>query len=161
MPFYTCARSSWTPTATADGSIFGGADRYDGYTVAASPAIARIIEIMEGGEASTSTVNVMVLRRHSTAATTPTAKTPAEDNPSSPANIGTYHQTASTQPTPANATHLANLTINSFGGVLLWVAPPNGGKFMVGGSTGNTEISISAVSGTPGVISTHFVVEEL
>lgn len=161
MPNYQCARASWTPTATADGAQFGGANLYDGYVGAAAPAIARVNEVMEEGEATSSTVNVMAFRRHSTAATTPTAKTPGKANPSSPANTGTYHQTASTQPTPSAGTHLLNLSLNVFGGIVRWVAAPGQELYLIGGSSGNSEASLSAVTGTPGVMSNHFIVEEL
>jgi hypothetical protein len=156
--YYTLARSAWTPTATADSALATAAG-YEGYVAAAAPAVARITEVYEGGEAAASTINVMALRRDSTAAATPTAKTAAKNHPSSPANAGTWFQTASTQPTIGTA-HLLNPSLNVFGGIVRWVAPPGGELYVVGGSSGNSEVSLAAVSGTPGVFSTHIVCEE-
>ena len=160
MAEYQCARTAYTPTATADNVAYT-ANGFEAYVAAAAPAIARINEVMEGGEATSSTVNVMALRRDSTATATPTAKTPQKLNPSSPANGGTYHQTGTTPGTPANATHLLNLSLNVFGGIVRWVAAPGQEIYLIGGSSGNSEAGLSAVSGTPGAMSSHFIVEEL
>src|SRR5579859_1471182 len=115
-------RTAWTPTATADNTI-STANGYEGYIAGAAPDLARIIEVFENGEVSSSTVNVMAVRRDATNAATPTAKTPGKANPSSPGNLGTYFQTATTQPTNANATHILNCSINAYGGEVRWVAP--------------------------------------
>ena len=160
MAQYQCARTTWTPTATADNAL-ETANGHESYIAGAAPAIARVNEVMEGGEATSSTVNVMALRRHSTASATPTAKTPAKLNPSSGANVGTYHQTATTQPTTSTGTHVLNLSLNVFGGIVRWVAAPGQEIYLVGGSTGNNELGLSAVSGTPGALSSHLIVEEL
>lgn len=159
---YTLSRTAWTPTATADGSAMS-ANGYEGYVAGAAPDLARVLEVMQNGETTSSGVNVMALRRDSTAAATPTAKTPGKSNPSSQANVGTYFQTATTQPTNSNGTHVLNVSLNTYGGELRWVAGQGTSVeiYLVGGSTGNSEVSLGAVSGTPGQESSYMTVEEL
>lgn len=155
---YIAARSNWTPTATADSAV-ATANGHESYVAAAAPAVARVVELYEGGEASASTINIMSLRRDSTAAATPTAKTLAKAHPSSAAAAGTWFQTATTQATIGTA-HLLNPSLNVFGGIVRWVAAPGGELYVVGGSAGNSEVSLAAVSGTPGVFSTAVHIEE-
>lgn len=160
MPIpYTCARTSWVPGGVADGTTFNSAS-YDAY-LAASNRIARITEVYEGGEASASTVNVMALRRDQTSSATPAQKTPRQNNPYSQNATGTYFQDATTQATPGSQ-HMLQLSYNSWGGAVRWVAYPGEEVYVIGGAAlPNNEVSYSGVSGSPGTQSSHFVVEEM
>lgn len=159
---YTLARTAWTPTATADGAALT-ANGFEAYIAGAAPDIARVLEVSQNGETTSSGVNVMALRRDSTATATPTAKTPGKSNPSSQGNVGTYHQTGTTPGTASSGTHALNCSLNTYGGEYRWVAGQGTSVeiFLIGGSTGNSEASLAAVSGTPGQESSYILVEEL
>lgn len=161
MPIpYICARAQWVPGGVADGTTFNSAS-YDAYLVGAAPRLARITEVYEGGEASASTVNNMALRRDQTSAATPAQKTPRPNNPASQAALGTYFQDATTQATPGSQ-HMLNLSYNSWGGAVRWVAYPGEEIWVIGGGAlPNSELSLAGVSGTQGQMSSHFVVEEM
>ncbi len=160
MAVYSSTRSSWTPTSVSD-SVQFGANNYHAYLAAAAPAVARLIEVYEAGFAAASTVNEMVLRRDSTHATGATALTVGKFNPSSPTASGTFFSTvATTQPTPGTQRPLA-VGFNSYGGVVRWMAGPGAELYLVGQTAPNDELSLSALSGTPGAMTSMLVVEEL
>lgn len=158
---YSSAVSSWTPTATTDGSQLTGSG-YHALRTAAATDKAKVMEVGVQGEATSSTVNVMSVRRHTTASTTPTNRVPTPLNPYSQASVFQGFITASTNPTVAalaTLQHLLNISLNAFGGLARWVAAPDEELHIVGTSANNNEVSLASQSGT-GVVSSHFVVEE-
>jgi hypothetical protein len=160
MAIYACARQTWTPSAVADSSTYT-INQGDSLLVGAAPRVARVTEAFIGGEAVASTVNVLALRRDQTTAATPANKTPRPINPASQAALTTYYQDATTFNTPG-VQHMLQLSLNVFGGVVRWVAPPGGEIYMLGGGAlPNTGLSLGAVSGSPGAMSSHLMVEEL
>ena len=164
-PVYSSAVTSWTPTATADGSQLT-ASGYHALRSAAALDIVKITEISVEGEATSSTVNANALRRHTTNSTTPTNRTPAPLSITTGGATAATAQgfiTASTNPTVAalaTVQHVLNLSYNAFGGFVRWVAYPGEEVYIAGTTANNSEISISTVTGT-GVQSTHFIFEEV
>lgn len=143
----------------------------EGLTVPASPApiityksaaniVARVLEWFIGGEATSSTVNRMVVRRSSTDGTTPTAQTPAKLSSSQPAAQGTSATAFSGNPTLAAAPGLLSFALNVFGAVMRWVAAPGQENYVQGSTAGNDELGLYGPSGT-GAISMHALVEEI
>ena len=125
--------------------------------------IARTNEVSIGGEATSSTVNVWTIRRHTTASTTPTNRVPVPFNPYSVASVFQGFITASTNPTVAalaTIQHVINLSFNTFGGIVRWVAAPDEEIYVITASANNNEVSLSTVTGA-GVASSHYVVEEM
>lgn len=159
MAQYTSAADGWTCAAFADAASLTNSNHQSLRTWSATVA-ARVIEVFIGGEATSSTVNRMTLRRHSTQGATPTNTTPAQLNPFSPAAraLG-FVLCASTQPV-VQAGHLLNLAFNAFGGIIRWVAAPGEEPYFTGATATNNEGSISSLSGT-GIVSSHIIFEEL
>lgn len=120
---------------------------------AASAGQGRILEIIIGGESTTSTIARVRLSRAGTAITANTAITPEKFNTRSPAAAGTYGK-AGTQALVGNP--LLVLAFNTFGGINQWKAAPGEELYYV-----NSEvISMRSASGTPTVSST-IIFEEL
>ncbi len=159
---YTSAVTSWTPAATADGAQLS-ASGYHALRAAAATDMARVLEIYAGGEATSSTVNAWAVRRHTTHATTPTNRVPVPFNPYSQVSVFQGFITASTNPTVAalaTVQHVINLSFNTFGGIVRWVAAPDEEIYIITVTANNDEISLSTVTGA-GIASSHFVVEEM
>lgn len=159
---YSSGVSSWTPTATADGSQLT-ASGYHALRAAAATDMVRILEVGAQGEASASTVNVMSVRRHTTHSSTPTNRVPVPFNPYSQASVFQGFITASTNPTVAalaTIQHLINMSFNAFGGLARWVAAPDEEIYLMTVTANNDEASLASQSGV-GVLSSHFVVEEM
>lgn len=114
---------------------------------------ARILEIIVGGEATTSAVNRIAVQRAGTSITANSAITPEKFNPLSPAAAGTYGK-AGTQALVGNP--LINFALNAFGGFIDWKAAP--GEELYYSSSG--VISVRSLSGTSAVSST-LIFEEL
>ena len=113
----------------------------------------RILEIIVGGEATSSAVNRVLVQRAGTAITANTVITPEKFNSRSPAAAGTYGK-AGTQALAGNA--MLVLAFNAFGGFVRWVAAPGEEMYYV-----NSEvISMRSGAGTSTVSST-LVFEEL
>jgi hypothetical protein len=120
---------------------------------AASAGQGRILEIIIGGEATTSAVNRVSVQRAGTSITGNSAITPEKFNSRSPAAAGVYGKTG-TQALDGNA--MISLAFNAFGGFIRWVAAPGEEIYYV-----NSEvISMRSASGTSTVSST-IIFEEL
>lgn len=159
---YTSAVSGWTPAATADGAQLT-ANNHHSLRTAAATDMMRILELAIQGEATSSTVNQMALRRHTTASTTPTNRVPVPMNPYSVASIFQGFITASTNPTNAalaTIQHILNFSLNAFGGLARWVAAPDEEVYLITATANNNEVSLSSISGV-GLVSTHYVCEEM
>ena len=142
-PVYSIINAGTALSTTADNLTFQ----------AAAAGQGRILEIIFGGEATTSAVNRVAVQRAGTSITGNTAITPEKFNSRSPAAAGTYGK-AGTQALAGNP--MLSLAFNAFGGFLRWVAGPGEELYFV-----NSEvISIRSASGTS-VISSTGVFEEL
>lgn len=120
---------------------------------AASAGQGRILEIIIGGEATSSAVNRVSVQRAGTSITGNNAITPEKFNSRSPAAAGTYGQ-GGTQSLVGNP--MLTLAFNAFGGFLDWKAAPGEELYYV-----NSEvISMRSASGTSTVSST-IIFEEL
>ena len=150
MALYVVAREGATPTAAA--MMLG--------LTTGLEEIARVNEVSIGGEATSSTVNRMAVRRSTTNLTTPTAQTPAKMSPTSPAAYTSGSTTASGEPTTAAAPAIWTYSLNVFGGVVRWVAAPGQELLIMGATAGSNEITLESSSGT-GVISCQMVFEEI
>jgi hypothetical protein len=157
--------TSWTPTAQADGVLTGS---FQALIPGSSTQIINIIEVYEGGQAGASSVNAMTLARSSTVGITPTAlSTPNSDGPmhGATAALGSVpisYVAAATAPNRSPATTVArlNLTFNSFGGIVRWVAAPGEEWTLVGNAVNVSESVLSAQNvGTAGAMGSHFVYE--
>lgn len=159
MALFSTGAAGWTPVAHADGaSSLANASYHAWRTTTASTA--RVTEVFIGGEATSSTVNRMAVRRLSTNATTPTDQTPAAMNPLSGAAVSQFYTAASTGPTIASTVHLLNLAFNSFGGIIRWVAHPGEEMYFTAQTAPNGQGVLDSISGT-GVVSTTVVFEEM
>jgi len=163
MAQFTSAVNNWTPTATADGSALTGSG-YHALRAAASTDMARILEIFVQALGTSSAMDNLALRRHTTHASTPTNRVPAPVNPWSVASVFQGFITASTNPTNAalaTIQHVLEIGLNANGGEYRWVPSPGGEIFILGNTANNDEVSIAGVTGTPGAVSSHYMIEEL
>jgi hypothetical protein len=120
---------------------------------AAATGQGRILELIIGGEATTSAVNRVYVQRAGTSITSNSAITPEKFNSRSPAAAGTYGK-AGTQALVGNP--MLIFAFNAFGGFIRWVAAPGEELYYV-----NSEvISMRSASGTSTVSSTG-IFEEL
>lgn len=159
MAQYNYSASGWTPVAHADAASALANNSYHALRAVAA-STDRVNEVFIGGEATSSTVNRMALRRNSTNAATPGAGVPAPLNPLSAASAAQGYPTATTGPTIASTGHLLNLAFNAFGGVIRWVAAPGQEIYITTATAPNSELTLDSISGT-GTVSTHIIFEEL
>lgn len=156
---YSTAVSGWTPVAHADGAASLANNSYHGLRTETSNQI-RITEVFIGGEATSSTVNRMSLRRLSTNSSTPTNLTPGPLHPWSAASAANHFVAATTGPTIASTVHLLDLALNVFGGIIRWVAHPGEEIWALNSTAPNGEVALDSISGT-GVVSTNLIFEEM
>lgn len=159
--------TTWTPTAQADGVLTGS---YQALTGGTSTQQLTVIEIYMGGQAGASSVNAMTFARSSTVGITPTALgVPNSDGPmhgaSAPlASVPVAYVAAATAPNRSPAVTIArlNLTFNSFGGIVRWVAAPGEEWTIVGNAVNVSESVLSAQNvGTAGAMGSHIIYEPL
>ena len=120
----------------------------------------KVTDIIIGGEATSSTVNRMSLRRLSTNGATPTDQTCAAMNPLSQAALANFYVAATTGPTIASTVHLGMFSMNAFGGVVRWVPPPGEEVWITAATAPNGELVLDSISGI-GVVSTSLMFEEV
>ena len=159
MAQYAHSAGGWTPVAHADGATALANASYQALRTTAASTL-RVIEVMVSGEATSSTVNRMALRRLSTNGATPTNQVPAALNPLSAASVSQGYVAATTGPTIASTVHLLHLALNTFGGVVRWVAAPGEEVYATASTAPTGEIVLDSISGT-GVVSTHMLFEEM
>lgn len=148
MAFYTHGVASYTPVAHANGASALANNSYQAVRGGAATALARVTDVYIGGQATTSTVNQMALRRLSTNATTPADEVPGPLNIYSPAAVSQGYVTAATGPTIASTAHLLDAALNTFGGIMRWVPPP-GEEIYFGTTTApNAQVCLDSISGT-------------
>lgn len=160
MARFSSALAGWTPVNHADSASALANASYQAVRNTAASTI-QLMEAFIGGEATTSTVNRMALRRISTNASTPTDVAPGKLNPlTAAAAVHQGYSAASTGPTIAATAHLLNLPFNAFGGVIRWAADPYGPIWATTATAPNSELVLDSISGV-GVVSTHMHCEEL
>lgn len=133
-------------------------------TATGQGSVLKLIEAWFSGEAGSSTVGRIGVNRPSTAGVTINGtQTPEKVNPASVnaafslAGTATAVSNWTTQPV-LSTNDVLSPTLNAFGGVVRWVAPP-GSEIVVGGQGAVANLSIRSRSGTPAV-SGHLVIEE-
>jgi hypothetical protein len=150
---------SFTPVAVADAANYTDAG-YMGLMGGSSTQRIAIQEVFLGGQATASAPTIMLLARDSTVQATPTAlATPNSDGPLSASAAALAAPSVSfvastTKPQRSNSLTFPklNLSFNPFGGVVKW-QPPQGGEFIILGNTASLgEASISAFTGTVGLM---------
>jgi hypothetical protein len=160
-------QATFTPTATADATALANAT-YMSIEAGSATQQINVIEIYEGGQASASSVNIMMFARNLTAATTPTAlAAPNGDGPMSTATAAlavppVTYVAAATGPQRTNTALTArlNLSFNAFGGLVRWQAAPGEEWGITGTSVSVAPSSLSAFTGgTPGLMGAHVVYE--
>lgn len=122
--------------------------------------VGKVNEVSVGGEATSSTVNRMTVRRSTTVGSTATTQTPSRMTPTSQATIIRGATTFTTEPTTAAAPAIWSYALNVFGGVVRWVAAPGQELLIVGATAASSEISLESSSGT-GLITTQIIFEEI
>ena len=123
-----------------------------------------IIEVYCGGQASASSVEIMLLSHDSTAAGTLVAGSTFDQSLdastsalAAPVVVG---NSATTQPQRSVTAHLLNLTFNAFGGIVRWVAAPGEEISMIGNTQPLGEISFSGFTGSgAGPVGSHIIYE--
>lgn len=164
MPKYSAAVPTWTPVAVADTTAMtdAGHSTIQGGT---STQRVRVSEIFMGGQATASAPTFMLFGRTSTVGATLTGARLALVDPSgtAPATAPTHYQTSTTKPQRSGSLGaLLNLSFNAFGGVVRWVAPPDGEITLLGNSASLGELSLNAFTGgTPGLMGSHILLEVL
>lgn len=151
MAMYILPKQTFTANTpvTANGCI--------GLTSSAT-TIDRVVEVLVGGEATTSSAQLTKFARHSTVGATPVAVTPGKLNPRSAAAAAAGFSSFSSAAVVGGT--LVQLSFNAFGGVVRWVAAPGEELYFVGGTAADTEGSING-TGVSGSISAHVIFEEL
>lgn len=120
---------------------------------AAASGQARILELIIGGEATSSAVNrVAVTQTNATLASNANV-TPEKFNSRSPSAAGTY---GNANTSAVLAGHMLVLAFNAFGGFIRWVAAPGEELYFVNAEV----ISVRSLSGTSTVSGTS-IFEEL
>lgn len=158
-----------TPTATADAANLVDATYPFLLQGGSTTQLNKIWEVSINGQAaSSSSPTFMLLSRDSTIAATNSNGTGQTDAAidtataalAAPALTG---NTNATKPQRSSTLHLANCSLNAFGGVYFWRANRLEEAFTVLGNGATFgEASLSAFTGgTPGAIGTHMIFESL
>lgn len=130
----------------------------------------KFIEIYMGGENTASALNIMTFARDSTVGASFTALTTKQSwtplNPAAIAGTALLGVAATTKPQRDVARHLLDLSFNSFGGIVRWVAAPGSEIITIGNAVASAttggEVSLSGFTGaTSGPMSAHLIYEQL
>ncbi len=159
--------ATYTPTATADTSAMANST-YQCIGATNATSGLNVIEIYIGGQASASSINLMQFARDSTLTSGPTAlAAPNSDGPLS--TFGVAAQVASitnclstTGPSRSAVTTSArlNLSLNTFGGIVRWVAAPGEEWGIFGVTASISESTLSAFTGgSAGLLGSHIIYE--
>ena len=159
MAFYAHSASGWTPVNHADGASALANNSYHAVRTTAASTL-RLMDVQIGGESAAANVNRMAIRRLSTNASTPTNTAPGPLNPLSAAAVSQGYVAATTGPTIASTAHLGEFAMNTFGGIVRWVAAPGEELYATASTAPNGEMVLDSITGT-GVVSTNIKFEEL
>jgi len=158
---------TWTPTATADNTAMANSV-YMAIEASGATAGLNVIEIYEGGQATASSVNIMVFARSLVFGSIPTAlATPVGDGPmdtrtAALAAVPVTYVQAGTGPSRTNTALTArlNLSFNAFGGIVRWVAAPGEEWGITGVTVSVSGSTLSAFTGgSVGLMGAHIVYE--
>jgi hypothetical protein len=164
-----------TPTATADGANLVDATYPHILQGGSSTQLNYIYEVSISGQAaSSSSPTFMLLSYDSTVGTSTNTRLAGQtDTLSNPAAAAagaialTGNQWATTKPQRSSTAHLANCSLNAFGGVYFWRANKIEEAFVTLGNAAPTtglagEISLSAFTGgTTGACGSHMIYETM
>lgn len=165
----TVSITTITPTATADTTNLVDATFPFLFKGGSTTQVSKLWEISISGQAaSTSSPTFMILSYDSTVSATNSNGTGQTDAPNDPATaaLAAPVLTGNTNTTKAQRSstlHLANCSLNAFGGVYFWRANRLEECFATLGNTASLgEISLSAFTGgTTGAIGAHAIYETL
>lgn len=162
MARWSVAQNNWTPTAVADTTVFTNTG-YFALQGGTTTQRINVLEVYMGGLAAASAPAQMILARDSTIGVTAlSGGTIAALDPAT-ANLAAnpvQFSTSTTKPARSNTLQMLNLGFNAFGGIVRWVAAPGEEIGMLGTAPSFGEISLSSAStGTPGLMTCHFIIE--
>lgn len=162
MARWSVTQNNWTPTAVADTTNFTNTG-YFALQGGTSTQRTNLLEVYMGGIASASAPAQMIVARDSTVgATSLSGGTIAALDPAT-ANLSSnpvQFSTSTTKPQRSSTLYLLTPAFNAFGGIVRWVAAPGEEIGMLGNTASLGELSLShASSGTPGLMSSHFIIE--
>ena len=157
--------ATWTPVAVADTANF----TINGYMAMQGVSTTQrfdITEVYMGGQATSSAPTYMILARDSTVGATVSTSAGigfsngSLDPASYPQASSVCFTSSTTIPQRSATLGKLNLTLNAFGGIVRWVAPPGGEFKMLGLAASFGETSLSAFTGgTPGALGSHIIYE--
>lgn len=122
----------------------------------------QVSEVYIGGQSTSSTVTQMTLSRDSTVAatvgTTTTFNAALDPATAALAAAQITGNVFSTKPQRSSTLRLLALSLNTFGGIVRWVAYPGEEVGIVGNTASLGEVSLSSISGA-GIIGGHIIYE--
>lgn len=161
MAKYSMTWQTTTAVAVADTTAMTDAG-YEGFLQGGSATMRLVVsEIYIGGEDTASTVNTIAVSRDSTVAATGLSgnkNAVLDGSNTAPGTVAVYGNTSTTKPQRSATLHLLQLSMNSFGGIVRWVAAPGSEIAVVTATQPLGELSISHVTGT-GKTSGHVIYE--
>lgn len=162
MARWNAFKNNWTPVAVADATNFTDSG-YMALQGGSSTQRSNLLEVYMGGLASSSAPAQMILGRDSTVGATALSGVGVVALDPATAALGAPPlglSASTTKPQRSSTLQLLMLGFNAFGGVVRWVAAPGQEIGMLGNTASFGEISLShASSGTPGLMSSHFIFE--
>ena len=169
MSIFVFAVPTFTPTAVADAANYTDAG-YFGLMGGGTTQRIKIKELFLGGLATSSAPTIMLLARDSTVQATPTAL--ATPNSSAPVDAAAAAYAAvpvafvasTTKPQRSNSTTVSKLGVfnfNAFGGLIRKEYAPGEEPTLIGNTASLGEISVSAFTGTVGIMGGHLVFEPM
>lgn len=164
MAKFSAAQANWTPVAVADATNFTNAG-YHALQGGSTTQRINVVEVYMGGLASSSAPAQMVFSRDSTVGVTLSGTTNAALDPATAALAAppVSFSTSTTKPQRSATLQILQLGFNAFGGVVRWAAiDPSENIVLLGNTASFGELSLSSQSsGTPGLMSDHFVYEPI
>lgn len=164
MARWIAVRTNWTPVAVADTTNMTAAGFMALKGGSATQRI-NILEVYQAGLASASAPAQMQLAYDSTVFSGATSNA-VKQTPLDPASAAlaapplTQDVGSTTLPQRSSTLYLMPLAFNAFGGIVRWVAAPGEEVGVLGNAASVGEISLSHLStGTPGLMSSHFIFE--
>jgi hypothetical protein len=156
-----------TPTATADTTDLVDATYPFLLQGGTAQQINAVREVMLTGQAAASAPTNMILAHDSTVCVTNSLSAEQTDfiyqgYGDTSANPPLTGNTNTTKPRRSALWHLLNLSINAYGGVILWQGSDRRCPTTIGAVASQGEISLSAYTGgSPGAIGAHMIYETL
>ena len=161
MARYILASQSVTLGAYADSTSLATNSNYPFFLQGGSATMQlKINEIQCGGESTASATSIMVLRRDSVVAVTPSGcvNSLADATATAPATTPIFGNSATTKPSTGTA-HLLQQSFNAYGGLVRWQARQGEEITIYGQGTSVGEVSYSGFTGASGIVSTHCIYE--